>query len=83
MCATGATREDEASDLSHFSRKSRAKAGIADALNRRLLSLHGWLEWSGWIYGIWKGAGSSILAVEFLYDFLLEPCGFLNLTFAL
>ena len=32
---------------------------------QRLLRLQGWLERSGWIYGIWKGAGSSILAVEF------------------
>jgi hypothetical protein len=35
------------------------------AIDQRLLRLHGWLERSGWIYGIWKGAGSSILAFEF------------------
>jgi hypothetical protein len=34
-------------------------------LIRALLRLHGWLERSGWVYCIWKGAESSILAVEF------------------
>jgi len=34
-------------------------------LDQRLFRLHGWLERSGGIYCIWKGAGSSILAFEF------------------
>ena len=34
-------------------------------LDQRLLRLHGWLERSGWIYSIRKGAGGSILAFEF------------------
>ncbi len=34
-------------------------------LEQRLLMLHGWLERGGWIYCIRKGAGNSILALEF------------------
>ncbi len=33
--------------------------------DQRWLMLHGWLERSGWIYCIRKGAGSSVLAFEF------------------
>ena len=52
-------------------------------LIRALLRSHGWLERSGWIYGIRKGAESSILAFEFFQDILLEFRGFLNPAFAL
>ncbi len=34
-------------------------------LGQRLLRSHGWLERSGWIYCIRKGAGCAILAFEF------------------
>ena len=48
---------------------SEVRTPLADffsiLLDQRLLRLHGWLERSGWIYCIWKGAGSSILAFEF------------------
>ena len=52
-------------------------------LDQRLLRSHGWLERSGWIYCIRKGAGCSILAFEFFQDILLELRGFLNPIFAL
>ena len=48
---------------------SEARTMLADffsiLLDQRLLRLHGWLERSGWISCIRKGAGSSILAFEF------------------
>ena len=50
--------------------ESEVRTMLADffsiLLDQRLLRLHGWLERSGWIYCIRKGAGSSILAFEFL-----------------
>ena len=50
--------------------ESEVRTPLADffsiLLDQRLLRLHGWLERSGWIYCIRKGAGSSILAFEFL-----------------
>jgi hypothetical protein len=45
--------------------EARVKAAMADAIDQRLLRPHGWLERSGWIYCIRKGAGSSIRAFEF------------------
>jgi hypothetical protein len=38
---------------------------LADGLDRNLLRSYGQLEWSGWINGIRKGAGNSILTFEF------------------
>ena len=52
-------------------------------IEQRLLRSREWLERSGWICDIWKGAGCSILAFEFFYDILLELRGFLNSIFAL
>jgi hypothetical protein len=43
----------------------RAQAAMADGFDQRLFRSHGWLERSGWIYSIRKGAESSILAFKF------------------
>ena len=52
--------KQEAVDLCRRSGKSACQVARGTSLR-----LHGWLERSGWIYSIRKGAGSSILAFEF------------------
>jgi hypothetical protein len=62
--------------------EARAKPAIGDAFDRRLLRSRGRLKRCGWIC-IWERAESSIRAFEFFQDFLLEPRGFFNPSFAL
>ena len=77
------TRQSAAGEGRTTDRRRALWLGGQHQIEQRLLRAHGWLERSGWIYDIWKGAGCSILAFEFFYDILLQLRGFLNSIFAL